>query len=104
MENEETKTCNTCTHSDTAHNDGSNELRECLWGEGCNCERFADSGCRPCPFCGAGAWITESPSASGDSRVVYNAECVNEECEASVSKCAMKQTARHLWNTRTSRT
>ena len=94
------KTCNTCAHSDNAHNDGSNELRECF-EDGCDCKQFVDSGCIPCPFCGAGAWIIEAPSAAGGSRVCYDAQCVNELCAAQIQVCATKSTARRLWSTRT---
>ena len=100
------KTCQTCAHSDNDHNDGSGELRECYVcaSERENpkgrCTQFVDSGLDPCPFCGEGAWIIEAPSASGGDRVVYDAKCVNEECEASIEGCARKQTAKYLWNRR----
>lgn len=100
------RTCNVCFHSANAHDDGSGNLRECFT---CNsemenpksrCSGFVDSKCSPCPFCGEGAVIIEAPSAAGGDRVVYDAECVNEECGARIEGCATKRTAQHLWNQR----
>lgn len=102
----QTKTCNTCFHSDNAHNDGSGRLEVCFVCAAENenpktvCTKFNDSGCNFCPFCGSGSVIIEAPSAAGGSRVVYDAFCINEECGARIEGCATKGTARYLWNSR----
>lgn len=102
------KTCNTCTHSDNAHNDGSGNLEECYVcvseyeNPKSRCRKWNDSGLIPCPFCGSGAWIIEAPSLVRDDEIVFNAKCVDEECEAQIAGCAMRRTARYLWNKRAS--
>ena len=102
------KTCNTCFHSDNAHDDGSGHLDVCFVCAAENenpktvCLKFNDSGCAPCPFCGSGAVIIEAPSPAGGDRVVYDAFCIDEECGARIEGCATKGAARRLWNNRSS--